>query len=266
MALSVTIVTAFFDIDREHKGDGRSINDYLQWIKKTLKLNCFLYIITENKFFDYINTHRPIEYKHKTIIKIDTFENALYYKYLDRIREICNSSEYKSKIMHPNRVECILPEYNVIQYSKFGWLIDCIRENPFNSRYFFWMDIGISRFFENFNLANAFPNPDKLNQLLQLSKLHQFIIQKRADLDVLIEEDIQWRSDNLLKGGMFGGTSECIHTISEKLEHIFKNDMLDHNNVNNEQIALSLLYKKEPELFYLIADNNKPCNLLSSLF
>ena len=41
---NVTIVTAFFDINREKNGDGRKLNDYLEWIKTTLQLNCNLFI------------------------------------------------------------------------------------------------------------------------------------------------------------------------------------------------------------------------------
>jgi hypothetical protein len=133
----VTIVTAFFDINREIRGDGRKQGEYLEWIKKTLQLNCNLIIVTESKYIDFMKQYRPVEYHTNTVFKVDKFENAMYYKYLHRMREICNSAEYKSKIMHPNRVECTLPEYNVIQYSKFGWLLDAIGENPFGSDVFF---------------------------------------------------------------------------------------------------------------------------------
>jgi hypothetical protein len=34
--MSTTIVTAFFDIGRNTRGDGRTIDEYLQWIKRTL--------------------------------------------------------------------------------------------------------------------------------------------------------------------------------------------------------------------------------------
>ena len=71
---TVTIIIAFFDINREKKGDGRSINEYLKWIKKTLQLNCNMFIITERKFIDFMKKNRPKNYK--TYIKEDTLENA----------------------------------------------------------------------------------------------------------------------------------------------------------------------------------------------
>ena len=269
----VTIVTAFFDISRETKGDGRRLEEYMEWIKQTLKLNCYLYIVTEARFIDFMRSIRPAEYNHKTVFKADTLENAMFYKYLPSMREIMESDEYRSRIMHPSRVECKLPEYNVIQYSKFGWLCDAIRENPFQSEYFFWMDIGISRFFENMELSREYPNPQALERLIDSRNkgnetLDRFIIQKRWDLDTFpIDDNFIWRSDNLLKGGMFGGSKECIQRINKSIDLIFKTQMLDKGCVNNEQITLALLYKQHPEWFYLVDDNDKkPCKILYTLY
>ena len=150
MENSATIVTCFFDINREGKGDGRSLNEYKQWMKETLKLNCNLYIVTEEKFKDFFIENRNTKYN--TVIKIIRFGDLHYYKYIERMREIVNTSEYKSRIQHPNRVECILPEYNVIQYSKFHCLKMAMEENAFHSSHFIWMDVGSSRFFQNINI------------------------------------------------------------------------------------------------------------------
>jgi hypothetical protein len=265
---TATIVSAFFDIDRETRGDGRRLDDYMQWIKQTLQLNCNLYIITESRFIDFMKSARPAEYMHKTVFKADTLENAMFYKYRDRMNDIMQSADYKRRIMHPGRVECILPEYNIIQYSKFGWLLDAINENPFQSDVFFWMDIGISRFFESMDLAREYPNPLALERLLLANNNSDgFIIQKRHDLDTFnIDNNIIWRSDNLMKGGMFGGTLECISKISSNIELVFQEQMLDKGSVNNEQVALSLIYKEHSDWFNLVDDNDrKPCKILLKL-
>ena len=61
-----------------------------------------------------------------------------------------------------------------------------------------------------------------------------------------------WGAENLLIGGMFGGCKNIILTIDKKLEETFNKSMLEKNNVNNEQLALLLVYKKNPELFNLV--------------
>jgi len=91
----VTMVTAFFDIGREKNGDGRSIAEYLQWIRHTLQLNCNLYVVTEEKFRDFFELGRPKGYPMH--IEVIRFEDSHYYKFYGRIEEILQSKEYKSR-------------------------------------------------------------------------------------------------------------------------------------------------------------------------
>jgi len=252
MSNDATIVTCFFDINREKKGDGRSISEYLVWIEKTLQLNCNLFNITEEKFRNFFLEKRPKEYK--TYIKIIDFKELHYYKYYDRIKEIIESDYYKQKIAHPKRVECVLPEYNIIQYSKFYCLELAIIENPFQSEFFFWMDAGYSRFFQNKNLSEKYP--DKKSNDLFLNNKNKIFIHRRYDLFSYKNiTDFIWKSDNLLYGGMFGGDKNSIKTIASDIEEIF-NEMISQNNVNNEQLPLYLVWKKKPELFYLLNTNH----------
>ena len=183
-------------------------------------------------------------------------ENAAYYKYLPQIKTILESDEYKKKIAHPNRVECVLPEYNVIQYSKFGWLEEAIQINPFHTDYFFLMDAGISRFFGDMDIRLPYPR--------HLST-EKFMIQHREDLlSYFIDDTFLWKADNLFKGGMFGGNISILLDISKKVEEEFKL-MLSQNIVNNEQLVIALVWKKNPDLFHLISTNRSPCDVLSYL-
>jgi hypothetical protein len=249
----VTLVTAFFDIKRSEKGDGRTIDEYKSWIQKTLQLNCNLFIVTESKFLDFFKENRPSGYK--TFIKVFDFKDLNFYKYREIMRNILENPEYKNRIAHPKRVECVLPEYNIIQYSKFHCLKMGIEENPFQSDFFFWIDAGISRFFLDVDLSKIYPSENSVNVL----RTHQnkFIIQKRHDLETFpIDGDFIWKSDNLLYGTMFGGNATIIHKIAELIEDVLINQMFQFNNVNNEQLALAMIWKKHPELFLLT--NNHP--------
>jgi hypothetical protein len=256
-----TFVTALFDIDRENKGDGRKTSEYLEWFKNTLKLNCNLFIVIEEKFYQFVLDNRPKEYK--TYIKIDNLKNAKYYKYIDRMKEILDSKEYKEKIAYPDRVECKLPEYNIIQYSKFGWLEDAIKINPFNGEYFFWMDAGLSRFF-NRRLNMNFPTKGGLNKIFRSDK--KFIIQGRKNLNSYnIDEIFKWKADNLLKGGIFGGYKDNVIKVSELLEDKFNKEMLDKDNVNNEQLCLAYVWKENKFLFNVIEEDRHPAYIFNIL-
>ena len=154
--MSTTIVTALFDIKRESIEDGRTMDQYLIWFKETLKMNCPMVIFIEKQFEDFVHLHRPREYQ--THIIVQTLRDVFYFKYRDDIDEIIHSESYRKRISHPNRIECNLAEYNVIQYSKFDWLKRTIDLNPFASTYFFWMDAGCSRFFLDTNISRRWPN------------------------------------------------------------------------------------------------------------
>jgi hypothetical protein len=253
---ATTIVTAFFDIHRETKGDGRSMAEYKIWIKKTLQLNCNLYIITEQKFKDFFLENRPKQYN--TYLKIMDLSDSYYYKYYNKITEILESEYYKKKISYPNRVECKIPEYNIIQYSKFHYLNMAIDDNPFHTDYFLWMDAGCSRFFMDVDLSKEYPSQNSLQWL----NTNRFIIQKREDIyDFPIDQDFIWKADNLLYGTMFGGHYSIVKGISKQIEIMFCKEMLEKNNVNNEQLALALVWKNYPQAF-LLTNNHPMCHLI----
>lgn len=248
---NITLVSTLIDIGRDKKGDGRKLEEYLEWFKETLQINCDMYIFIEKKFYDFVIANRPKNYN--TRIVLTTIEDSYYYKYIDIMRNILNNDIYKSRIAYPERVECVLPEYNIIQYSKFGWLNYAIDENKFNSDYFFWIDAGISRFFYGVNVSKPFGNDELLK-----NAGNRFIIQKRHDLETYnIDDKFIWGAANLVKGTMFGGRAEIIKDISNKVEEVFKHYMIEKDNLNNEQLAIGLVWKNNKELFYLIEDNNE---------
>jgi hypothetical protein len=207
----LTIVTAFFDIKRDSHGDGRTIDEYKDWLKKTLKLNCHLFIVTEEKFADFFIENRSPELS--THLKVIRFEDSHYYKYYDKMKNILQDPEYKNRIKHPKRVECILPEYNIIQYSKFHYLQMAIQENPFDSSLFFWMDAGCSRFFMDVDIEKPYPSHSAI--LFLERNIDKFIVQKREDLEYYpLNDDFVWQADNLMCGTMFGGGKEIVLKIN----------------------------------------------------
>ena len=256
----VTIVTAFFDINREEKGDGRTLDEYMEWIKKTLELNCNLYVVTEERFKDFFLKHRT----EKMHLRIIDFKESHYYKYYDTMKTIIEDPEYKGRIAYPNRVECKMPEYSIIQYSKFHYLQMAIDENPFQSSMFFWMDAGASRFFTNIDISKPFPSSNGEN-ILQMHP-GAFFAQQRPDLqNYKFDENFLWKADNLIYGGMFGGSKEIIQEISKMVEEIFVEELLKKGIVNNEQLVLALAWRKKSHLFALCVEHRSPMFLLKIL-
>lgn len=242
--MSSKVITALFDIGRE-KYDGRNINDYLSWFEKTLQLNCEFVIFTEPKFEEFVRLHRS----DATII-IQELDSVPYFQINDRINTIINSPEYQSKMADTSRIECRLSLYNVIQYSKFGWLQKAIELFP-EVNQFFWMDAGCSRFFEDVDISIPWP---ATNGILD----EKVVIQSNINFPRIfpkLDRQYIWSNESILVGTLFGGCSNKLLKLISDIE-LFIKDMLDNNEINNEQFALAFMAKNNPNDFYIYSELN----------
>lgn len=239
-----TVITALYDIGRDKNGDGRTVDQYLEWFAKTLKLNVPMVIYTEEKFKTFIEKQKQNNLK----IIVKPLSEIPYYKYNSKIVSIINDPTYKSKIVDSNRIECNLSLYNIIQYSKFDWIVEAIQNNYFDTDYYFWMDAGCSRFFQGVDLDKEWPNNYNI-----LSK-DKFNIQGNSNTVFYKIDNIEnyiWDSNCILVGTLFGGTKEICIDMAKRVNEQFEY-FLNNNIVNNEQIILGYLYKKTPELFNVL--------------
>lgn len=246
--MNCTVITALYDIGREKNGDGRTINQYLNWFSKTLLLNVPMVVYTEEKFKNFILNQKQKNLK----IIVKPLNEIPYYKYNNKIFKIINNNEYKIKIKNPDRIECNLSLYNVIQYSKFDWIIEAINDNHFKSEYYFWMDAGCSRFFQDVDISEKWP---KNYSLLEKNK---FLIQGNVNtINYKINniEDYIWDSNCILVGTLFGGTKHICENIAKTIKNNFEY-FLNKNIVNNEQILLGYIFKKNPKLFNVYVELN----------
>ena len=180
------------------------------------------------KFYDFFIDNRPKQYN--TFIKVMKLNELYYYKYYDKMKNIIESEYYKSKIAYPNRVECVLPEYNIIQYSKFHFLYLASEINPFQSTHFFWLDAGASRLFEDMDIHSPFPS----NIGIKIIKHNENKVLAQCRQDILsynIDHNFIWKADNLIYGGMFGGNKSVVLFLLEQIEEIFVNIMLKNSKL-----------------------------------
>lgn len=248
----VNITTALFDIKRETEGDGRSINEYLKWFEQTLSLESPMTIYTEPKFYDFIETRRK---GMESRIICQNLENIPYYHLLPQINSILMNTDYIGKIKDPSRIECKLPLYNIIQYSKFKWISNSILMDEGKSDFYFWMDAGCSRFFNNHDpkFIKSWPSTERL----EFNKLNiQGNVNTRVMYQDLQPDIYKWDNNCILVGTLFGGDIATMNIIDREIENILINDMVSQRMINNEQIALGMLYKRNPDLFSVYINPN----------
>ena len=246
---NVTVVSALFNIDRV---DGRKWDEYLKWFDKTLQLKVPMILFITEDLVEFVEERRgdlPTE------LIVDTIDDIPYYHLKDEIQDILDSEEYKENISDPDRIECKQAMYSVIQYSKFPWIKYAVEKNPHDTDYFFWLDAGGSRFFDNFDLTEQWPSKEACKSLEEMGE--SFLLQMNCDyypdLYNADELDIDYLYDNrsYVLGSLFGGHKNKIPSVCDLVEDVLINEMINKKNVNNEQIALGYIIKKYSDEFSL---------------
>lgn len=248
--MTVTLVTALYDINRETKGDGRKFDEYLSWFSETLKLPSPMVIFVPSNLVSFVETHRK---NLPTKIIKQELEKVPYYFLNQKIQNILNSKKYQEKIDSPNRVECKNSLYNVIIFSKFQWIQKSIKKNYFDTELFMWMDAGLSRFFHKEDLEKPYPSENGIQAMLE--NKNKVIIQTSmsyySDLvnsDICTEEYF-WDSRTWVMAGLWGGGKNSLEQFCNLIDDVLQNKMISNGVINNEQNAMAYVYKNNPNLF-----------------
>lgn len=254
----MTCVTAFYNIGRSGI-DGRTLADYKQWLLSTVRAvhnPIILFLDITLGWKDDILSART-----EGLHIIETpLSDIIMWKHRDRITEILNDPAFKATQKHPNDITNRLPEYCMIQYSKFGFLEWAVKNNPFKSEYFCWMDAGISRFF----------NPHKAYTLKTDSIAPTFYIQSdvnaRRRLSVITSDTYIGTNECILKGTIWVMDAASFELVKEEVMHILTDEMLSKGRIDNEQIALALAYRKIPNIFNIVNGRAQIDGILQACF
>ena len=247
----VTIVTSLYDINRKEL-DGRSWDTYLEWFGKTLELKSPMVIFVDSSTADFVEKCRS---GLPTKIIVEPLEKSPYYYLKERIDSIISSPEYPFRVKDTNRIECKSSLYNIVQFSKFGWVEKAAEMDLFGTDLFLWLDAGISRFFGSLGISTGieYPGKDSLAEIGNLEdKIYlQMFMSSYPDLSCAtdISEDYLRDNRSYITGGIFMASKKSIGKIKERVDQVLFDLMLNNQIINNEQIVLGYLIKKDTEMF-----------------
>ena len=246
---NTTCVSGMYDIGRE-KIDGRSIGQYKEWITKTIQTlqdPIVLYLDKSLRWKEYLLLNRG------AIGPIQIIETALedipMWNYRSKVSDILNDESFKRIQKYKNDITNLMPEYCLIQYSKFGWLEDASQRNIFNSKQYVWIDAGFSKFY----------NTDSIYRCILDSK-NKFVIQADnsiRNIPMLTCDNYIGTNECILHGWLWILSKEIISVVKYNILKLWDEEMLAKGRIDNEQIALGLLYKNNSELFTLIMSNGE---------
>lgn len=140
----VMFVTTIYDLGRSNK-DGRSVDDYLRWLSKTLVLFPNTYVFYEDK---YIKDLYERAFSGGIWINLPFMKFELA-EYGTKIEGICKVMSQTS-----NDLTFRLPNYAILQFQKFNFL-ERLAFQFKSTQGFFWIDAGISRFIPERNPATS---------------------------------------------------------------------------------------------------------------
>jgi hypothetical protein len=246
--VGATVVTGLYDIGREQRGDGRRWFDYLQWFAGTLKLNVPMVIFVDPSLKDFVNKHRRGV---PTVVVCQTFDQIPAAKHLDAISAVLKG-EFRQSVVAKTDLSYKLPEYLVVIFSKFGWLKHAMHLNPFKSDVFLWVDAGISRF--GATDYTHWPHPSWM-QRFRFNRRSVWI-QAKPQLRKWLTEPPDDRIIGTCLGhlwaSVFGGHITAVNRFCNLVHDYLISDMLNKNRIDNEQVAMSLVWSKSRDLVHFI--------------
>lgn len=260
----VTVVTALYDTGRGSStdGDGRTFEWYLENFAKTLTLNVPMVVFVDPAQADFVKQHRAGMPTH---LICEPFSKAPCFNRLSQIAQVLKSPDWRPHIQLPGNLENRLPTYNVVIWSKFGWMKRAITMNTFRSRLFFWLDAAINRFFgPTMNPRLAWPHSSwiapasnlpghKLKKYLNNNKIW---IEGHASAQAIMNKTRKWdenraigSSECILPAGCFGGTAQAVEQLEQKMMKLLDEEFLGKTRMDNEQVGLSVLWQRSPDFF-----------------
>jgi hypothetical protein len=243
----LTVVTGLWNINRP----GRDFSHYIEHFKNFLDIpvNMFIYIPKE---YEYLVWEKRS--KENTSVKVYELEDVkrMYSPFWDKTQEIRTNPEWFNQLGENSWLttspQAALEWYNPIVQSKMFLLNDVTIWNPFNTKYFIWLDAGITNtVYEKFFTDNR--ALDKINPYLETflflsypyettSEIHGFDIKA---MNTHAGEEVKY----VCRGGLFGGTKEIINQANS-FYYTMLERTLNKGCMGTEESIFSLMAHIEP--------------------
>jgi len=238
-------ITALYDISRPD----RDFSFYLNYIKDLLKFKLPLVIFCNNITYQNLKIIERPYYTRFIIKEIEDLE--FYRKYYKDIYKNINNINFINTVKEYGRIETINSNYNIIQYSKFYFIEEV--KKIINSKYYIWLDAGVSRFFDKIP-ERIFPNYEKLSNKIIIQTFKESEIKEKFNcnfkeaLDKINLFDECTNSRYLIIGTTIIVPKDYVEKLKNNIIIQF-NKMLEIGFLNNEQVAIEFCVKENPEMF-----------------
>ena len=254
----LTVVTGLWNIGRP----GRDFNHYIENFKKFLEIpvNMFIYIPKE---YEYLVWEKRT--KDNTYVKLYELENIkhIYSPFWDKTQEIrTNPSWYNQTGEYgwlKGSPQAVLEWYNPIVQSKMFLVNDATLWNPFDTKYFIWLDAGIT----NTVYEKFFTDNRVLDKIIPYLETFLFLSYPYKASDEIhgfkfdaMNRYVGKKVEYVCRGGLFGGTKEIINQANS-LYYTLLERSLNEGYMGTEESIFTLMSYIEPEKYrrYALDEN-----------
>jgi len=248
-ACEITLVTGLWNINRDKLSEGwsRSFEHYLAKFKELLQVENPMIIFGEPDLESFVFLHRK-----KSNTKFIT-RNQAWFKshHYEKIQEIRTSEQWKSQAgWLSGSTQAQLEMYNPLVMSKVFLLHDAKLMDPFNSKYMYWIDAGLT----NTVHPGYFTHDKVLSKLSKWTNKFTFVCfpyQANNEIHGFDFKEMNKLSGKkvelVARGGFFGGPTHVISEING-IYYDLMNSTLRQNLMGTEESLFSIMLYRHPEL------------------
>jgi hypothetical protein len=169
----LTVVTAYFNIGTFDKGSVHrkfSPDMYHRWMKVFANIDNPLFVFVDTNETEAIFRHiRSSRNSNMTVINLLRTNSLWSFKIKSNISDIYRQPGYP--VHRPNTV---LPAYSSAMHAKYKVMEMAILTNPFRTKYFCWLDIGLFRDISNSNQTIRLYLPERFqNDSVAYTKVNE---------------------------------------------------------------------------------------------
>lgn len=251
----LTIVTGIWDLKRESAGDGfkRPFSHYTDHFEKLLETDVNMIIFIDPEHEELVWKHRKRENTAIYFRGVEHFREG--FEFYERVQQLRTDPEwYGQAAWLTESTQATMELYNPVVMSKMFLLNDARVFNPFGSKYFVWLDGGIT----NTVHPGYFTHDKVLDKLPQYLEKFLFVCfpydEDAPEIHGFSREGIRkWvpirdgEVDYVARGGIFGGTADVIEKMNG-LYWSFLSGTLTDGYMGTEESVFTILSYRSPEL------------------
>lgn len=237
----ICMVTALFDLKRgDNQYFNRSMYEYLYYFRYVLSLRVPMVIYIEPQFEDFVKKHRHDDTMKMTkiiCIEKEKLPLASHYNDLQKITQKYVSNALSNGVVtDPKAVppEFRDPWYNILMMSKTALVNNVANFNPFNTKYFGWIDAGYIR---PWYMINANERGNCLNYVgkswpsgrdMSFCEDRITLLQRGRIFENMNDMEVLNKMNNVnipIVAGIWMGNSNAVSKMNDHMLELYRNEI-----------------------------------------